>query len=201
MSRDRTDSGVQNYRAGQGVVLVGPSGLAEPVPMEPAPGCCGITVTQIELSDEGVVTALAGVWRASFGTAAAHPGDVVLELLEPRGGPNHPPARPGGTQPSGQAAGEGDSGRVGVRLLVAARDRHTCGRDRAPDTVSGGGSGTPSAAASLPVRRVAGRGLASWLWLGSWPTVGREWPFLVGPLVFIAWHQERHAANRIARPR
>jgi hypothetical protein len=72
-------------------------------------------------------------------------------------------------EPTRDAAGT----RVGVRLLVAA-----------------------DAAAGASSARMSGRRGPGWLWLGSWPCVGSDWPFLVGPLAFITWCQEHRDAPR-----
>jgi hypothetical protein len=166
--------------------------------MRAAPGCCAITVTKIELSGEGVVTALTGVWRARFGTAASSAGDVVLELLEPAGRVARCPGGPAETDTAGETAGEREPGLVGIRLLVAARDTTLLGYDRLSDGALSPAPVSPiSSSGRRPTWRASER--ANWLWLGSWPAVDRHWPFLVGPLVFIAWEQERHALNRATR--
>lgn len=197
MDINRPESGMENPRVGEEVVLVGPAGLAEVVPMWPVRGCCGITVTEIELSEQGVVAALSGVWRASFGPAAAHPGDVVLELLPPGSHPRRSAPQADETQPASLRVGE----RAGIRLLVAAQDpasQMTSVRsDRVPDRVSGRVSGASSA--RWRGRMSSGGGGARWLWLGDWPCVGTQWPYLVGPLVFIAWQQERRTAQTAPR--
>jgi len=55
---------------------------------------------------------------------------------------------------------------VQVRLLVAARARREPERSLCP----------------------------RWLWLGWWPRVGANWPYLVVPLAMIVTEQERRAA-------
>jgi hypothetical protein len=165
--------------------------------MRPAPGCCGITVTGIELSREGVVTALGGVWRASFGPAAAHAGDVVLELLEPDRCPLRSAPRPAGTQPASPLVAEQASEQVAIRLLVAAQDRASEETSARREGARGRASRASSALRSA--RKSSGVSGATWLWLGGWPCVGPRWPYLVGPLVFIAWEQEHRTAPRAQR--
>lgn len=191
MSANGRGRGTPNYRPGDRIELVGPSGLTDAVPMMSVPGCCGITVSEVKLSHEGVVTALAGLWRASFGSAATSAGDVVLELLEPHRRLTRRPLAPAGREADSPGVIEGEPRQVAIRLLVAAHDAPPTRRSSPEPTVSGA---KPPGFARRPVRNAAGQ--ASWLWLGSWPTVGPQWPFLVGPLVFIAWEQERHAAIR-----
>jgi hypothetical protein len=188
MSANGRGRETKNYRPGDRIELVGPAGLADTVPMVSAPGCCGITVSEIKLSHEGVVIALAGLWRASFGAAAASAGDVVLELLEPPRRPIRRPLAPAGREADSPEVIEEEPRQVAIRLLVAAHDVRPTRRHSPAPTAK------PPAFAHGPVHNAPGQ--ASWLWLGSWPTVGPQWPFLVGPLVFIAWEQERHAAIR-----
>lgn len=170
--------------AGTPIVLVGPAGLAQPVPLRPAPGCCGITVTEVGLSEGGVVSALRGVWRAEFGSAATCVGDIVLELIEPHAG-RIAHRRPDGPSPRPGAGSTGDGcPQVGIRLLAACR-----------------ALSQPAAPSRTARSRADTRRGSSWLWLGSWPCVGTDWPFLVGPLTFITWHQEKRAAHQAGQTR
>jgi hypothetical protein len=48
----------------------------------------------------------------------------------------------------------------------------------------------------LVAARGRGRSYPRWLWLGRWPRLGTDWPYVVAPLVMIVMEQERRAATR-----